>query len=194
MRTHGPAERTPAPPAVAAATDTTPVVVELLADALAPQSQPESGLGRLKSALAVAGGVVSLVGGVVKLPDEGHAILATLIFAFALVYLATDLLWWHRHGWVWLFAPTTIAVAIYWWVTFLAKHGVPAEPLLPSGFYPPDWVYLPMALWIGGYCVWDIIDARTHQYHDRDYLVAGAGLMMIGTAICLFLTLRGPAG
>lgn len=152
----------------------------------------EASAGQIKVFLSVACSVIALIGALTKLPDEGHAIVSTITITFFALYVITDMLWWRKHPWVWLVGPVAIGVAAYWWVGFMAKHGVPDQPLLPVGWYPPAWAYFAMAGALALYAIWDIIDANMHRYRDEKSLKAGAVVLLVGVSICLFLTIRGP--
>ena len=165
----------------------------------------EKGIGKIKAATAGLGflagcfGLVAkflgAIGAVAALSDTGHAILSTFVMAFFIVYVVIDMIYWRGEvAAIWIIGPLTILVAACWWVGFLAKHHIPATPLLPAHLYPPDWGYIIMFGWLALYCTWDIVDAKMHRYRDEKHLVLGAVVLLFGAAICLFLTLRGPQG
>jgi hypothetical protein len=161
----------------------------------------EKGLGKLKAFLSLAQfalilfGLVSRLGMIAKLSDEEHAILATLIFAFFIVYVVADMMYWRGEvKAVWVIGPVTILIAAFWWAGFMHMHHIPKDPLLPESVYPPKWAYILMFAWLALYCAWDIIDARINEYRDEWLLVAGAVILFVGATLCLYLTLTGPRG
>ncbi len=154
-----------------------------------------AGLGFLTGCVGLATKFLAAVGAMAAMSDTGHAILSTFILAFFIVYVIIDMLYWRGEvAAIWVIGPLTMLVAAFWWVGFLAKHHIPATPLLPSSLTPHDWAYIAMFAWLALYCTWDIVDAKIHRYRDEKHLVAGAVVLLIGAAICLFLTLRGPQG
>jgi hypothetical protein len=163
--------------------------------------QEETGAGLVKVVTSVAGAVTAILAAVSTISDrvisisgEGHALLSTIIFALFVVYVMIDMLKWRDDGRVWIAGIAAIAVASYWWIGFLAKHGVPAEPILPARLYPPAWAYLVMAACLGAWTFWDMADALKEDYEDKRSVAAGSGALMVGIVISLFMTLRGPIG
>ena len=163
------------------------------------------GGGKKKSLPAIGAGLTAAFGAVhhglaavhkvAEMSDAGHALLATLVLVFFMVHVVIDMFHWRGEVvMVWLVGPVTIAVAVYWWVGFLAKHGLPAKPLMPVSYYPPEWSYFAMCAWLALYCVWDILDARKHEYDDELHLHISSIVLLVGSILCLYLTIRGPQG
>jgi hypothetical protein len=156
----------------------------------------EGAAGIVKGPLGVVAAIVSITGSVMALSDAGHALLGSVAFVVFLAYAFTDLCrWWNEDRWVMVFDPIAILAATYWWVGFMALHGIPVRPLLPEHLYPTNPIYLVLAVIIAIYIIWDIIDTRQQNYWDQKALDGGALSMLVALGFAVFQTLRaGSAG
>lgn len=163
----------------------------------------EYGGGRLKMFLSVsmvviiafanlANSISALSASILKFSDTGHALAATMVFSFFIVYVMMDMIRWRDDRKVFLAGLAVIAISAYWWIGFMAKYNVPHEPILPASLYPPNWAYLLMAAGLAGWAYWDIQESMSGEFEDNRTVFTGGAVLMGGIGLGLFMTLRIP--
>ena len=165
-------------------------------------SQAQSGGGIPKMILAavpvligVFVAISNLSEGLRKLSDVDHGLASTIIFSFFVIYVMADMIRWSRQTSVWIYGIAVIAMAAYWWIGFMAMHGIPPEPIIPAKLNPPQWAYFTMAAGIAGWAFWDMKEALNDQdFSDNGTVATGAIVLLIGIALSLYLTIHGPIG
>jgi hypothetical protein len=128
-----------------------------------------------------------------SLSDTGHALLATIVFSFFAVYVMHDMVRFRDETKVLLAGLASIAISAYWWIGFMAKYGIPAQPIIPAQLNPPQWAYLVMAACLAAWTFWDILDAMKDEFDDKRFVFTAGTMLIVGITISLFMTLRIPA-
>lgn len=162
------------------------------------------GGGRFKSFLAGTGmiltgfatitsNVAALHDKVFSLTDSGHGLLATIVFSFFVAYVMHDMIRFRDGAKVFLAGIGAIAIAAYWWIGFMGRHGFPLEPILPPSLYPPNLVYLLMAVSLAAWAYWDIQDALKDEFTDKGFVFTAGSMLIVAIGLSLIMTLRLPA-
>jgi hypothetical protein len=131
--------------------------------------------------LGVGSAVATLLSAIFKFPPGGIPLFCTVLFAFFVLYCIYDVVSWINYVSVWIINPIAIALAVYWWVAFLARYNIPKKPLFPMWFYPDGAAYLILLAALVIYCAWDMRDAvdPDHNYSDQDAVLTLSSSMIV---------------
>ena len=164
-------------------------------------NEGESGGGLIKVITASVSAITALLvavsevtGAMRDLSNVDHGLISTFIFSFFAIYVVADIIRWRDDWTVWLYGIAVMAMAAYWWIGFMAMHGIPPEPIIPENLNPPRWAYFAITACIAGWAIWDMKDAMKDDFDDKKTVATGAIVLLIGLALCLYLTIRGPSG